>query len=365
MDVRWILGLELVVVVHALLSLLAHLQRWPGHMKSLVVTLLVLALPLALGGTMVLPTAVKVLSFMLMLQFGLRLPRAALGWLCVWLALEIGLNAAAGNLGGKLGAVPILLTATLWLGWRGYRMSTAPIVLIVALLAETLQSVWLGMRGSLLGVAIVTLVYILPTPRLPRLLPWIMLLLPLLTPLLMLFAAFSLIAGLELIEPTASNVERSTLAAWCVVNVPAYPWVGPGIDSYMQETSAFITLLERTPADDMIDPHAFLLSAWLWIGTGPALFLYIQWAAVWWRFGIGVRKRRASKVDQRLIRALLSCATLVLLIFMLSPPSSAQRIQVALVSGFVLARMTFATRSASATRNAITTLQPSMSALAR
>lgn len=284
-----------------------------------------------LGGGAVASMAVKVILFALAIAFAMREPRAARWWLLVSVVIELVAQAAAGNVVNKLAAVPFLLTASLWATSRAQLGARELLVIRLALIAECVQALAFESRGLLIAVGMTCAALFVPLKVVRRMVVTSAVLLPIVYPLVLTLISAALLSGTNLITATSSNFERSAMAAWSIKNLSEYPLVGPGGSLYVDEMN-FIKALGDQASSDAYDPHQFLLSAWIWLGSFAIAALYVAWCAIWF-FKRGARH---GVMDAR-IRLFSILAILAILTFVLSAPDTSRRVQVALLTGIAIA----------------------------
>jgi len=295
------------------------------------VALALIGASMFLGGGAVASMAVKVIFFALAIAFAMREPRAARWWLLVSVVISLVAQAAAGNVLNKLSAVPFLLIASLWAASRAQIGAKELCLIVLALGAEFVQAFALESRGLLMAVVIACAMLVGPLKFLRRTVATSAVLLPIAYPLFLTFLFTAFLSGSEALKATASNFERSAMAAWSVQNLSSYPVVGPGVSLFVNEIN-FIKVLGDQAVYDAYDPHQYLLSAWIWLGSSAVAVLYIAWCAIWLSEG----GAHHVTTDRR-IRVFSILAFLAILTFMLSPPDTSGRAQVALLTGIAIA----------------------------
>lgn len=334
-DFSFLPGLfEILLVLAATVALLPRIfliscaNRWIP-----VLFVVVLGLCLAsvlLGGGAVAAMTVKVLSFSIITFFALRKPKAACSWLLCSVLIELVAQAAAGNVMNKYSPIPYVLLASLWAASNARVGTREFIVIFLALVAECVQALVLESRGLLLLSVIAFGMLFGPLRRLRLAVVASAVLLPVVYPLTLslVFAAF--LSGSSLLEGTASNFERSAMSAWCINNLSSYFFVGPGGSLFADEINTLKDVVGQVNFD-AYDPHQFLLSAWLWLGSFMLAALYTGWCTIWLPKG----RQWYGFADGR-IRYYSILATIAILTFVLSPPDSSRRVQVGLLTGIAI-----------------------------
>lgn len=304
--------------------------RW-WCMALFFVALALMAISIFLGGRAVALMAIKVIFFALTIAFALCQPRAARSWLLVSVAIELIAQATAGNVLNKLATVPFLLMACLWVASRARLGMREFLIIVLALSAETIQALALESRGLLLAVVIAGVMLLGPLRFVRRAVATSAALLPVVYPLILTFISVALLSGSNLLAATSSNFERSAMAAWSIMNLSTYPLVGPGGSVFVEQID-IIKILGEQAVQDAYDPHQFLLSAWIWLGTSVIAVLYIAWCAIWLSKGGALQGTTDGKIRVFSILAFLAIFT-----FILSPPDTSRRVQVALLTGIAIA----------------------------
>jgi hypothetical protein len=284
-----------------------------------------------LGGNDVAIMGVKVIFFMLAIGFAMMEPRAARWWLLASIVISLLVQASAGNVLNKYSTLPFLLMACLWATARANFGMREIIVVVFFLAAEFVQALVLESRGLLLSAVMACGFLVVPLNVARRTVIISAVLLPIFYPVALasIFATF--ISGSNIVDATSSNFERSAMAAWCINNLSFYSLVGPGSLLFTEEINAIKILGEQAVADNY-DPHQFLLSAWIWLGTYTVLVLYIIWCLIW----IFKGRDWVVTVDRR-IKLFAIIAITAILTFVLSPPDTTTRVQVAMLVGISVA----------------------------
>ena len=285
---------------------------------------------MVLGGTSVVAMVVKVLFFVLAIVYAISEPRAARWWLIAAIVTSLLVQASAGNVLNKLSTLPFLMIACLWATTRARLRTGEFVVLALAIGAEFIQAIALESRGLLIAGVMACWLMLGPLNLVRRTVVISAILLPIIYPLGLTLVFTSLLSGSDFLDATSSNFERSAMAAWSVDNFSSYPLVGPGSILFTAEINA-IKVLGQQAVGDNYDPHQFLLSAWILLGSSITVVLYIFWCSIWIFKG---SNRFASNRRTRLFSIL---AILAILIFVFSPPDTTARVQVAILAGIAIA----------------------------
>ena len=139
------------------------------------------------------------------------------------------------------------------------------------------------------------------------------------------------VSGDFYVEPTASNVERSSLAFWSLKLMPDYIISGPGPTVFFESVNDALTSVERGREDDGIDPHSFILSYWVGLGLVLTLFLYFLWFKL---MGKILKFVRLDHYPLRFSYAYITSFSIVSI--SLSAPDSYYRVLVGLACGLLL-----------------------------
>lgn len=303
--------------------------------RLFVLGLFFLAVPLVLvsiilGGTSVAVMVVKVLFFVLAIAYAIRKPRAARWWLIASIVISLLAQASAGNVLNKLSTVPFLLFACLWATARAQFRTREFVVLALALGAEFIQAFALESRGLLIAVLMACGLLLGPLNLVRRTVVTSAILLPILYPLGLTLVFTTLLSGSDFFNPTSSNFERSAMAAWSVDKLSSYLLVGPGSIFFTDEINAFKLTAQQVVSDNY-DPHQFFLSAWISLGSSNTAVLYIFWCSIW------IFKGSDRFTPNRRTRLFSILAILAILTFVLSPPDTTARVQVAMLIGIAIA----------------------------
>lgn len=296
---------------------------------SLVASLALISI--MLGGSLAVAMIVKVFFFALAITYAIRKPRAARWWLTASIVISLLAQAAAGNVLNKLSTIPFLLVACLWAAGRARLGRFELVFLVLALGAECIQALVLEGRGLLIAVALACGLLLSPLNLARRTVVASAVLLPIFYPLALTFVFNLLLSGSDILSATSSNLERSAMAAWCIDNLSSFPLVGPGSSLFTEEINAIKVAEQQAVADDY-DPHQFLLSAWIWLGSSTVGALYFLWCSIW----IPKKSDFFAATDQR-IKLFSILAIIAILTFVLSPPDTTARLQVAMLAGIAIA----------------------------
>lgn len=258
------------------------------------------------------------------------IPRAARWWLIASIVISLLAQASAGNVLNKLSTVPFLLIACLWATPRKRFGARELVFLVLALGAEFIQAFALESRGLLIAVVMACGLLLIPLKLVRRTVVTSAILLPILYPLGLTLVFTSLLSGSDFLNATSSNFERSAMAAWSVDNLSSYALVGPGNIFFTAEINA-IKVVEQQAVGDNYDPHQFLLSAWISLGSSTTAVVYILWSSIW------IFKRSDRFAPNRRTRLFSILAILAILTFVLSPPDTTARVQVAMLTGIAIA----------------------------
>lgn len=323
-----LVGIEVFIALAASISLvLGKLDgRWAFAIFGLLVLLIV---NIILGGYAAIPMATKVLFFSATISFAFQNPLQAKRLLIVVLVAGFVDQVLAGNLGSKLAAFPFLLSVSVLISLKA--VGERRTLLVFALVVELLQAAFLEARGLLL-LCVATLVALLRPQYALRLCRWGAILVPVIYPLLLTFALFGFLGGGALLAPTSSNLERSALAAWAVVEIPNFVLFGPGDALYHQAVSLLNQMIGGQGHEEFLDPHSFLLSAWVWLGSLAILFAHMMWTFFWIS---KLRRVRISAIGTA-ATPFLVMASVAILNYTLSPPDVYMRLVVALACGVAL-----------------------------
>jgi len=277
---------------------------------------------------------IKFLNFCVIFIFSLWFPGKARLFLIVFLPIEMVAHFVAGDIFTKYGVIYFLLFGCL-LVISVENGARARKIIFLFLLLEILQAFLLASRTSLLFCVIVLMILLLPVGRIRSFISWVALVLP---PLYIV--ALSVFHHLLTDESSwtqilsssasASNFERSLMAAWAVDNFNQFILYGPG-EGFSDAVNAIIEN-RWLHATYIIDPHNFLLSVWVWLG-GMVMFMgYFLWCRIF-----NFSKYKIHDFSNAAIKyyAILACFAVVL--FITAPPSAAYRLKVALVLGVAVA----------------------------
>ena len=288
-------------------------------------------IPSVSGGVAATAMSVKVFFFLIAIAYAIKNPRAARWWLLTSVVVSLVAQAFAGNVLNKLSTVPFLLIACFWVLSRISLGLREVVAVTLFLIAELIQAFVLESRGLILSVGIAICFLIIPLKLIRFGTILIAILLPIVYPFALTLIFDGFLSDSNVINATSSNFERSAMAAWCVNNIFLYPFNGPGGILFADEVNAMKLLGEQAVAD-AYDPHHFLLSAWVWLGSFAILMLYAIWCLIW----IYKAKSQVLILNQR-IKIFAVIATTGIITFTLSPPDSTARVQVAMLVGIAIA----------------------------
>ena len=294
---------------------------------------LAMTLSMIIGGMPALGMAIKVLLFIAALFWAKNSPLAARPVLIGATFLIFFIEVLDGNFYSKLTSVPFLLLAVFWILRKAEIRPLHLLIFVMAVLCEAAQAGYHGSRGGL-AICFITLVaLVVPSKFIWRTFVSLALVIPILYPVILSSFFDDMISGTGLIAPTASNYERSSMAAWSIENFSSYILVGPGGDIFTSEINFFKTL-GRQALYEMYDPHHFVLSAWVFLGSLSAVVLYAFWSAFWI---LTLDNNKAGHNLRTKIFVILGLIGVVT--FTVNPPDSSARLQVALMLGIALAGM--------------------------
>lgn len=283
------------------------------------------------GGISVVAMIVKVLFFVIAIAYSIRKPEAARWWLIFSIVISLLAQASVGNVLNKLSTLPFLMFACLWVITCTCVSSRELIILALALGAECAQALVLESRGLLLAVVMACGLLLCPLNLVRRAVVICAILLPIVYPLVLKLVLTELLSGSEFLSATSSNFERSAMASWCVDNFFSYPVIGPGSDLFADEINT-IMKIGQLAVNENYDPHQFFLSAWIWLGSSTVAILYIFWCYLWISNGWN-----CILITNPRVRVFSILAIQAILTFVLSPPDTAARVQVAMLTGIAIA----------------------------
>lgn len=326
--------LELILVVTSLTYLLYF--NLPTKIKLNLSTCLLLALSVSLfisvfqGGEPVFEMMLKIISFIMILLFALKNPRIAKYFLLIAISILFTVQLSIGNFYTKLTPIPFLVLAcVLCAGVKNLR-TLSMVIIFLAIILEVLQGVYLESRGLLLASFLAACIFFMPFGLVRIGVALTAIVIPVAYPVALTFVFVSLVANEGVIALTASNFERSSMAAWCITHLFIYISVGPGVELFTEEINALKVIVRHVEAE-FYDPHHFLLSAWIFVGALSVAILYAMWCAAW------IIAFRKKIWDDYRIKMFGLLGVIGVLGFTLSPPDSMARMQVALLVGISLA----------------------------
>lgn len=304
-----------------------------SRLKALVasISFLTLLVSILLGGSYAIVTAVKVFAAVAVSLLAFKKPKAAAGLLVGLTILNLFVKALQGEIATKWSTVPFFLWATCWLYLSEEYGVKATIGVLVAVTLEATQAWWVDSRSTLITLGLVFGTCALPIRSLPLVWRWLARGVPIIYLAILVLILLSFASDEPIVEPTASNVERSTLAFWSFAMVPDHIFKGPGPDAFFENVNGALMTAGRQRDDDGIDPHSFLLSYWVGLGAVMAVCIYLAWWNAWGYMGV---PHSGNGFMNRL--PIASFASVAVVSFTLSPPDTVTRMITALCLGIVL-----------------------------
>lgn len=283
------------------------------------------------GGASAAAMSCKVVIFVLVWAFAYQKPRSAAKLVVLTVVTYLAESALDGHVLDKYSSVPVLLLcAILFAG--GWRPRLHKLYWWIAILIEAVQSIYMESRSGLLIATVVGVLTLVPFLRNRRVVLVFAIAVPICYPLFLQYVYFLLNAGVPGLDPTASNVQRSVMAAWSVQHYLDYFLSGPGSGVFAALVGQPIEDLANVKADTA-DPHQFLLSTWVFLGAGSTSLLYLGWSMSWARFA---RVFLPSESYEATYAA--SLCLFAVLVFSIAPPDAYQRLLTSLICGLVLAQ---------------------------
>lgn len=304
-----------------------YFQLW------IFLTLVVMMAAIVIGGKPVVGMSLKVILFGSALFFSVRNASSAKRFLIFSILLLFSIQTIDGKFYSKLTTVPFLLFTLLWISNKHELQKRHWLILFFSIICELTQAIILESRGLLLASFLSMVIIIAPLRKLKILIFLFAVIFPILYPAILSLVFSQITSGSSVFEGTASNYERSSMLWWSVNNLGSYILVGPGAEFFTSEINFFKELEQRAVAD-LYDPHHFLLSSWVYLGSAAASFLYVLWVMFWCANLNG--NVGAYDVKMKIFSVL---AVIGIVTFTVSPPDSSTRMQVALVIGIAVAGM--------------------------
>jgi len=328
---------EFITILLVLVMLRDHILYTRINVRRgffLMILLTSMCISSALGGIDAFLFVLKVLSFCFLVWFSLKFAKRARCIVVVFMLFEV--ISRFYDLGGfsKHAFVHFFLFGCLFFVGQDGLSRMKKFFLLIFFSLEIIQATLLGSRASMLFIFMAFCILMLGRMLSHKQLRGCVIFGAIAAPpvyfFLMYIVHHSIVSGYDVVRLTPSNMERSAMIAWCIDHLSSFILTGPGTQFF--DAMRIYGPQVRDFQTNVVDPHSFLLVAWMWLGLAPVLFLYYMWCKLF----MAIRRFNPGKLNfkGKYFAIIISYAVVL---FITTPPDASSRLKVALLLGVGIA----------------------------